>query len=516
MLAPEGTRGVPVGIFDVIYLIHTDWDDNFKYATSYRVFYVDSKGVPIPFGITKIGRFGMTEIDRTPRLPLLFEELGDEFFSLGQSEEYYAEIRAYAEIYGYPPSSVFTSLRDVANDLDLFERSIHEDVAQQSLLRFVEPATVRGQFHRIANGGEVLTEYSFGYRLFPPTISDKSDATLDFRVIPESKPPTNIHVLIGRNGVGKTRLLNGMAADLADIGRDTFDLVGSFQWDSDQGEGLFSNVVSVAFSVFDPFKPLVEHRSLFEHISYSYIGLKKLVQEADMLDSVSQPKTYPELIDEFVTSVLHCLVEPRASRWKRALANLESDPIFADSGVSGLFDYRGDPSGAASYADDLFRSLSSGHQIVLLTITRLVETVAEKTLVLLDEPETHLHPPLLSAFIRTLSDLLINRNGVAIIATHSPVVLQEVPQSCVWRLRRSGYRVSADRPSIQTFGENTGTLTNEIFGLEVTQSGYHKLIEQVVSNPNIDYAGAIAVFDRQLGDEAKAIVRSLISLRDMG
>jgi len=37
--------------------------------------------------------------------------------------------------------------------------------------------------------------------------------------------------------------------------------------------------------------------------------------------------------------------------------------------------------------------MSSGHAVVLLTITRLVATVEEKTLVLLDEPESHLHPP---------------------------------------------------------------------------------------------------------------------------
>jgi predicted ATP-dependent endonuclease of OLD family len=67
----------------------------------------------------------------------------------------------------------------------------------------------------------------------------------------------------------------------------------------------------------------------------------------------------------------------------------------------------------------LFNKLSSGHKVVLLTTTRLVETVEERTLVLLDEPEAHLHPPLLAAFVRALSDLLINRNGVAIIATPS-------------------------------------------------------------------------------------------------
>ncbi|MEN2590199.1 AAA family ATPase, partial [Acinetobacter baumannii] len=47
--------------------------------------------------------------------------------------------------------------------------------------------------------------------------------------------------------------------------------------------------------------------------------------------------------------------------------------------------------------------MSSGHAIVLFTITRLVDVVGEKSLVLFDEPEVHLHPPLLSAFLRTLS-----------------------------------------------------------------------------------------------------------------
>ena len=104
---------------------------------------------------------------------------------------------------------------------------------------------------------------------------------------------------------------------------------------------------------------------------------------------------------------------------------------------------------------------------MLLSVTKLVGTVEEKTLVLIDEPESHLHPPLLSAFIRVVSDLLINRNGVAIIATHSPVVLQEVSKSCVWIVGRRGSSCSADRPEVETFAENVGTLTREVFGLEV-------------------------------------------------
>lgn len=166
------------------------------------------------------------------------------------------------------------------------------------------------------------------------------------------------------------------------------------------------------------------------------------------------------------------------------------------------------------HATSLFGKLSSGHKIVLLTITRLVETVEERSLILLDEPEAHLHPPLLSAFIRALSDLLINRNGVAIIATHSPVVLQEVPRSCAWKLRRTGSETNAERPEIETFGENVGVLTREVFGLEVTQSGFHKLVGNAVES-QASFDSVLDRFNDQLGAEARAIARGLIATRDM-
>jgi len=163
----------------------------------------------------------------------------------------------------------------------------------------------------------------------------------------------------------------------------------------------------------------------------------------------------------------------------------------------------------------VFSRLSSGHKIVLLTITRLVETVAERTLVLLDEPEAHLHPPLLSAFIRALSDLLIDRNGVAIIATHSPVVVQEVPKRCVWKVRRSGTVSVAERPDIETFGESVGVLTREIFGLEVAESGFHRLLNENVAGAQ-SYEQIVTRFNGELGGEAKGIIRGLIADRDQG
>jgi predicted ATP-dependent endonuclease of OLD family len=116
---------------------------------------------------------------------------------------------------------------------------------------------------------------------------------------------------------------------------------------------------------------------------------------------------------------------------------------------------------------NIFRTASSGHKTVLLTMTKLVEVVGERTLVLIDEPEAHLHPPLAASFIRAFSALLASRNGLAILATHSPVMLQEVPQDCVWLLFRNGENIEVERPQIETFAETLGVLTREVFRLEV-------------------------------------------------
>jgi hypothetical protein len=205
------------------------------------------------------------------------------------------------------------------------------------------------------------------------------------------------------------------------------------------------------------------------------------------------------------------VIGEKAARWQQALTTLQADPIFAEAQVAGLVDE--EDGQFARRAAALFRKLSSGHKIVLLTVTKLVEKVEEKTLVLMDEPEAHLHPPLLSAFVRALSDLLINRNGVAIIATQSPVVLQEAPSGCVWKIVRHGNAARADRPDIETFAENVGVLTREVFGLEVTRSGFHRMLAEAVGDlDSID--AVLAKFDNEVGSEGRALISSLIAARN--
>lgn len=500
---------IPANPFNKAYLLIDNWDDWFQFSTQYSLVVFDNNGEQHWIGSVKIGQFKMAPGIRRPEISDNFDELDDRFFSLGQDDSYYGDLNRLGAL---TRDRILISLRDVALNTDLFELALQEEVTGISLLRSVTRSTVTGQFHRMARGGVRLTAYEFCYTA-PQKSSQISPLTLTFNVAPESYPPTNVHVLIGRNGVGKTTLLNNMAQAIVDEGADEAQ-VGAFSAETDplnQLDPPFTSLVSVTFSAFDPFGPLPTRRDKSEGIDYAYIGLKDIEPEKD--GKAKPPKSPDALSEDFAASVQICRQGARASRWRRALEMLQADPIFRDSEVSNLARGVVETNDLGAEAQELFKSLSSGHKIVLLTITRLVETVQEKTLVLLDEPEAHLHPPLLSAFIRGLSDLLINRNGVAIIATHSPVVLQEVPQSCVWKVRRTGNRALAERPDIQTFGENVGLLIREVFGLEVTESGFHKMLRDAVAELP-DYQAVVRKFNDELGDEARAIVQGLIAARD--
>lgn len=525
-------RVAPATSSEKAYLVRDNWNDWWEWRTTLTLVVADSTGRKHSMGSVKIGYFGMApgvEVVNTVDLPPEFDQLDDRYFSLGQDDNYYESIFAL----GAPlRDRILSGLRDVVVDADRFERAKDEPVMQNSLLRFVAAAHVTGRFQRLARGDASLTKFKFEYQF--PKMAAEDPPLLQFSVIPESTPPTNTHVIIGRNGVGKTRCLQQMTLALLSAQASESPQLGAFRTiDTDTGDQpvessrVFKNIVSVTFSAFDPFEPLDSNKKDEPlAIPYAYVGLKTgtsvqlsrakeaLLQPGGAVPAEgTRPKGVDELIRDFAASVRICRMGVRAQRWRRALGILEADPLFKEADVATLAGIE-DEENLTDSAQATFRRLSSGHKIVLLTITRLVETVEEKTLVLLDEPEAHLHPPLLAAFVRSLSDLLIQRNGVAVIATHSPVVLQEAPKSCVSILRRMGTIVTVERPEIETFGENVGILTREVFGLEVTQSGFHRMLAYEVQTSGIDYEGMVRKFGGQLGAEAKAIVRGLLANRD--
>ena len=100
------------------------------------------------------------------------------------------------------------------------------------------------------------------------------------------------------------------------------------------------------------------------------------------------------------------------------------------------------------------------------------------------------------------------------IRDSSPVVLQEVPKSCVSILRRTRLISKVERPENETFAENVGVLTREVFGLEVSKSGCHDLLEFAVRDGK-GYEEIEHEYQNQLGFEGKAILRSMVNNKIM-
>ena len=486
-----------------VYLIWDNWND-YSFYTLFGLVYVDENSKIYEIGSVKIGYFGQKESERKLKINESFETLDDTFFSVGQSDEYYAELN---DLGPAVRDFILIGLKDIARDSEIYKKAVKEAVTKISLFRDVSPTSVKGQFRRLAIGGVRLTNYNFKFTN-PKIKEDSNTFELSFDVEPESFPPTNIHVLIGRNGVGKTHLINNMINALITNGRQT-KTYGKFTTEIDNDEThLFANLISISFSAFDVSKPQPERKDKTLGIQYSYIGLKQ-VQIDDTIEL--GPKSTIMLNDEFYNSLYTCKRSAKTERWRKSIEMLESDPLFKEAEIMSLIDKDFDKEGRSKeHILKIFGKLSSGHKIILLTITRLIENLQERSLVLIDEPEAHLHPPLLSAFIRTLSELLTAANGVAIIATHSPVILQEVPKSCAWKLRRRGAEAIAERLEIESFGQNVGVLTNEVFRLEVTNSGFYELINKVAQEKE-NYEEVIEHFNDQLGMEARAIIMSILA-----
>ncbi|MDR6971075.1 putative ATPase [Leifsonia shinshuensis] len=483
------------------WLQHAEWNDWWKFRTLYSLHYFDSRE-STRLGFIKIldREHNYVEDEQetwsTP-IPELFDSLPPRYVSVGQDTDLYINIH---NLFGAERGAdILSDLRDLAVNQSEFEDVRLSPGVINSLMRSVTAYSVRRQYPRLLQLGDVRASFDFSFvreslnPIAPPL-------KLDFEVIGDSKPPTNVHVLIGRNGAGKTSTLLSLGRHI--LGTSTpKDRDGYIPTDGPPLEA--ANLVYVAFSAFDnPSLPVEDDRESYK-VPYAYLGLQRRTDDGKIVT-----QTPNDLAVGFADSAWLVASSKSQGTWIEALATLESDPIFSAAEVRELavrYDEETTEAEFRESAMSVYNKLSSGHKIVLLTVTRLVETVTEQTLVLMDEPEGHLHPPLLSAFTRTLSDLMRNKSGIAIVATHSPVVLQEVPRKCAWRIRRTGAFVQGRRPVLETFGENVSTLTSSVFGLEVTDSGFHKMVIDAARSRS-SYEEVLDYFGDELGFEARSVL----------
>ncbi|NLR26661.1 hypothetical protein FV196_11330, partial [Rothia dentocariosa] len=148
-----------------------------------------------------------------------------------------------------------------------------EQVFKMSLTRDIAFGDIKKTFGYILDGMEPRTEYNIEYSIqHKESLERKEDpAIISISVDPEKYAPTNIHVIIGRNGVGKTTILYKISEKMI-CGNDISNEDNFIIEYKNNSQKEFSTLITVAFSPYDTEYPQ-EKASNSSDIEYNHIGI---------------------------------------------------------------------------------------------------------------------------------------------------------------------------------------------------------------------------------------------------
>lgn len=525
-----------------------NWND-FSFRTLYHLYYNTPGEEATLIGGVKILRRGQTDND-TLQVQVPFDTLGDEFCSVGTTLDYYQRLNSLPTD---ARMSITRALRDLAVHTELRATFSFEPGWQTSLFRgnsnwqqFLDDAHAL-YFNNFAALVDVQDPFTFqpGPGSSQIELNFSADqASLFFvahrQIGPSQKRvllPQRVIVLVGRNGSGKSTLLSRIAhvafaapeqrllPRIRRLGHFTPDAIG------------FMRIITVSYSAFDSFTIPGDREDTLSQTArdiekgegrFVFCGLRDIVAEArhdiEQAKSAELPtsdemlrikdrrtstrlKSIDQLADEFAVLVERIVMANRQKLFNAALEPVLQDPSFAESGGAGFNE------ALAEDARETFLGWSTGHKIALHVIASLVAHAAPRSLVLFDEPEMHLHPPLAAALMHSVRLILEETNAVCIVATHSPVMLQETMARHVRVVQRIGENLKIQQPKLETFGENIGILTYDTFGLTTSRSDFHLtlnlLADGLGSAEKID-----EIFDPGLSSQARAYVLARLATRE--
>lgn len=142
--------------------------------------------------------------------------------------------------------------------------------------------------------------------------------------------------------------------------------------------------------------------------------------------------------------------------------------------------------------------MSSGQKIFSSLVLNLLSVIKNNSLVLVDEPETALHPNLEIDFMKLLKNILVEFDSFAIIATHSAIITREVPPNFVKVIKLDKEdKPVISIPVINTFGADIGTIVNYVFDDIFIREKPHDnwIYEQKANYPSFDS------FEREFKDK---------------
>lgn len=449
------TNNIPIFIdterdkFPAFYLETFMWDD-FGHKTRYKLWYYSEKNIRQKIGVVKImNRNNNITYDVLSGKKYMFE---DSYCSLGTEISYYQTIR---DLLGASYKNFLFAMRDAACFSQICDDFNETRGFRNSLLRDRSAETALNYAIYVLAGFDINIPTTFVFHVIIPYHTQEFlPIKFDFGQLNTQNNLNRTVALIGNNGVGKTTILSQIAECIAKGERDRFA----------PHQPIFSKVISASYSIFDSFYK-IEGSSF----NYSYCGIQNKDRSLmSFKDQAKRRRKSIKIINYHDRNKLLC----------NYLGNLLPKDVIND-----IFD-------GEKFIEEKFDQLhlSSGQSMLMNLTIEIVANIRQNTLILLDEPEIHLHPKGVTTIITIINKLCNDFSSCCIMATHSSLIIQNLLSRNVIILDREPDGSPIVRPMrVESLGENLTTITDDIFGRGEISPYYLEIVRTLVaSKKNLD------------------------------
>ncbi len=460
------------------FIMETDnWDD-FSTKCQFYVSYYSKNKTKYEIGEVKI----LHKNDSRTVLDDVFESLPEDYISLGQDVEFYENLIKKCK--KTKAIKFLKIMRDISWQPNLAEPFETLSPFRNSLLRFNPAQKARRLGSSIINGEDIAEDFSFTYTCQIHGAENKTE--VDFNFNSRDPVPGRIVGIIGRNATGKTRFLSQIAQDLVKIRRTSLETEKQREESFKPQRPIFTRLLTLSFSAFDRFA-----RPQSEQMSYVYCGIRS---EGGKLSRKG-------LEERFQANLVRIKDTNRGLKWVRYMRE-----ILGDAGKN-IEEEELEDILESKIEGDALALFSSGQAILAHAITSLLAWIEPETMILFDEPETHLHPNAVASLFNVYNEILEKYDSYSIIATHSPVVIQEIPRKRVILFERDDKTTIAKKLDIETFGESISELTRHVFDTIEIPSFYKKRLKKLSGRR--DFESVMGLFDNNLSMSAQSFLMSL-------
>ncbi len=435
-----------------VLVFNNGWNDYGLYTKFVLFHYENEQNNPTQIGRLKI--MSSKNNDVIEVIPDEFEVLDDSFCSIGETFDYYYYIRDQmgkdyqSTLYAIKDAAIFPQIQDIFEDDRVFQTSLMRNDETERVLREVR--------YRIREY-DMSDLYSFEYTFEPPF--SKTPLTLDFNFKNDDLEANRIYALIGENGTGKTQLISSIPNSISKNKDELFH----------PRIPIFSKIIAVSYSIFDKFQIPKKTASF----NYIYSGLR---------NEKGEPYSDKGLILRFHNSWKTIQKKGRINKWRNALLNFMDEELIK----TFILPLEEQETPGNSYKVNIagFSKvrgiLSSGQNILLYIVTEIVANLRLDSLILFDEPETHLHPKAISRLVNTIYQLVNDFKSYCIIATHSPLIVRELLSKNVYIIERVDDTMGSRKSNVESFGQNLSVLTDEVFGNKSIEKQYKRILSKYV------------------------------------